>query len=234
MAKAPIMPVFTDALIGDTTHLSTEQFGAYVLILIATWRNNGRALPDDDERMARVCRVTVKRWRAKLRPVLIEFFADSDGHWHQHRLEQEFERVTKLIDVRRTLGKAGGRATASKYARTRAGPTQNQTESLLPESSESPAAKGEKNSVTNPEEARCARLGKSPALREKIRDQLVQKCARFLVDRRRPAELAGYWAAMLGDDPAEAQRMLDAVDRRMRAARWDDMRAWKAQHAIAA
>jgi uncharacterized protein YdaU (DUF1376 family) len=234
MAKAPIMPVFTDALIGDTTHLSTEQFGAYVLILIATWRNNGKALPDDDQRMARICRMGVKKWRQKVRNNLVEFFTINDGFWHQHRLEQEFDRVTKLIDVRRALGKAGGKATASKFARSQDGPIQNQTESLPPESPESFAEEGEKNPVMNPEEARCARLGKSPALREKIRDQLVQKCARFLVDRRRPEELAAYWSAMLADDPAAAQRMLDAVDRRMRRANWDDMRTWKHQHGIAA
>jgi hypothetical protein len=89
----------------------------------------------------------------------------------------------------------------------------------------------------------CRRSGKSPnlapqrksaALRTKIRDQLIQKHARFLVDRRPPQELAAYWAAMLGDDAAVAQSMFDAVDRRMRQAGWDDMRQWKAQHGIAA
>jgi hypothetical protein len=80
----------------------------------------------------------------------------------------------------------------------------------------------------------CQRTRKSPALKAKIRDQLVQKCARFLVDRRPPEELAAYWAAQLGDDPAAAKRMLDDTDRRMRRARWDDMRAWKHQRGIAA
>jgi hypothetical protein len=85
----------------------------------------------------------------------------------------------------------------------------------------------------------CPRTGKSPApkspaLKAKIRDQLISKHARFLTARKRPAEVAAYWAAMLGDDAAEAQRMLDATDGRMRRAGWDDMRAWKAQHGIAA
>jgi hypothetical protein len=82
----------------------------------------------------------------------------------------------------------------------------------------------------------CLRTGKSPnnapprksaALRTKIRDQLISKHARFLQARRPPQELAAYWAAMLDDDPAVAQSMLDAVDRRMRQAGWDDMRQWK-------
>jgi hypothetical protein len=78
---------------------------------------------------------------------------------------------------------------------------------------------------------RCA---KSPALKAKIRDQLIQKHARYLMARKRPEEMAAYWAAMLDDDPAVAQHMLDATDARMRAAGWDDMRQWKRQHGIAA
>jgi hypothetical protein len=39
---------------------------------------------------------------------------------------------------------------------------------------------------------------------------------------------------MLSDDAAIAQRMLDAIDRRMRRSGWDDMRGWKQQAGIAA
>ena len=61
MSKAPIMPVATDALLADTTHLSADEFGAYCLILFATWRNNGVPLADDDKRLARICRVTPRQ-----------------------------------------------------------------------------------------------------------------------------------------------------------------------------
>lgn len=108
MAQAPVMPVWTDALIGDTTHLSTEQFGAYVLILIATWRNNGKPLPDDDERMAHVSRVSVKKWRQKLRPVVGEFFRVDETGWHQLRLEKEWARVEQKLKQRRSAGRKGG------------------------------------------------------------------------------------------------------------------------------
>jgi DNA-binding transcriptional MocR family regulator len=100
--------------------------------------------------------------------------------------------------------------------------------------------------VKNPQEARTARLAgtkppeqqfqpigrivapqaepKSADLKAKIRDQLIQKHGRYLAARGRPGEVPAYWAAMMGDDPAAAQRMLDATDRRMRIERWDDMR----------
>jgi uncharacterized protein YdaU (DUF1376 family) len=110
MAQAPIMPIFTDALIGDTTHLSTEQFGAYVLILLATWRNNGKALPDDETRMARICRSSVTCFRRRIRPVLCELFFINESGWHQLRLEKEWIRVEQMLKQKRTSGGTGGRS----------------------------------------------------------------------------------------------------------------------------
>jgi hypothetical protein len=77
---------------------------------------------------------------------------------------------------------------------------------------------------------RPQRCTKSPALRAKIRDQLMQKHHRYLAARKRPEALAAYWTAQLGDDAAEAQHVFDAVDRLMRAERWDDER----EHEVAA
>jgi uncharacterized protein YdaU (DUF1376 family) len=98
MAQAPVMPLFTDALIADTTHLNTKQFGAYVLILIATWRNNGKAFADNDRRLAQLCRMRVDTWRRFYRPVLVEFFNISDGFWHQKRLEKEWAKRRWFVE----------------------------------------------------------------------------------------------------------------------------------------
>jgi uncharacterized protein YdaU (DUF1376 family) len=243
MAKAPVMPVWTDALVGDTTHLSAEQFGAYFLILIATWRNNGTALADDDERMAHISRVTLARWRKKIRPVLAEFFTIDGTGWHQQRLEAEWERVSNLISKRRAFGAKGGRTSAAGKAQgklgldavARAGPkdsSQNPESTFNIESLTAARELGKKNQLTNPV-ARCARL-KTPALKAKIREQLVQKHARYLGNCGRPEQLGAYWAAQLGDDPVEAKRMFEAVDHQMRVAGWDDMAQWRQQHGITA
>src|SRR6185312_5754586 len=103
------MPVFTDALVGDTMHLSAEEFGAYLLLLIATWRNNGRALADDETKLARICRVSTRRWRERVRSVLVEFFDTNDGYWHQKRLEKEWQFVAKRAAISRFNGGKGGR-----------------------------------------------------------------------------------------------------------------------------
>ncbi len=109
MSQAPTMPVFTDALVGDTTHLSAEEFGCYFLLLMATWRNNGQPLRDDDERLARICRVTKANWRSRIRAALVGFFTLSDGNWRQKRLEKEWNSVTERIGIARKNGVKGGR-----------------------------------------------------------------------------------------------------------------------------
>ena len=35
MAELPVLPIKTDALIADTTHMSAEEMGVYVRLLIA-------------------------------------------------------------------------------------------------------------------------------------------------------------------------------------------------------
>jgi uncharacterized protein YdaU (DUF1376 family) len=105
MSRAPWMPVFTDALLGDTSHLSAEEFGAYCLILFATWNNGGRPFDDDDHRMARIIRSTPKRWQ-KLRPVLTQFFDLSDRKWAQKRLQKEYARIELSLSQKSLAGKA--------------------------------------------------------------------------------------------------------------------------------
>lgn len=63
MAELPVLPLKTDALLADTTHMSAEEFGAYVRILLAMWRH-GAKLPDDPVELSRIAGVTPKRWSA--------------------------------------------------------------------------------------------------------------------------------------------------------------------------
>jgi uncharacterized protein YdaU (DUF1376 family) len=117
MSQAPYMPLFTDALLGDTLHLSAAEFGAYCLILFATWSNGGQALPDDDVELARVCRVSKFKWK-NLRKKLAPFFEISSTGWHQKRLEKEWAYVQHRSEINSQNGKKGGRPRASSEKRT--------------------------------------------------------------------------------------------------------------------
>jgi uncharacterized protein YdaU (DUF1376 family) len=109
MSQAPVMPVFTDALLGDTTYLSAEEFGAYCRILFATWRNNGIPFVDDNERLSRITGVSPQRW-SRIRKTLAQYFDLSAGTWIQKRLEKEWNRTQILIADKREKGIRGANA----------------------------------------------------------------------------------------------------------------------------
>jgi len=120
MAEFPALPLFTDAYLGDTTHLSTFEHGAYLLLLIVSWRAPGAALPDDDALLARYTRMTRDKWR-KTRPILEPFFNIQDGFWHQARLQDELQHLQSRREQQSEAGKAS--AAAKSLKRTNRGST---------------------------------------------------------------------------------------------------------------
>ena len=95
MAEYPMFPLWTDAYLGDTSHLTTTEHGAYLLLLITAWRSKDGQLPDDDKLLARFTRTTPGQWK-KIRPILEPFFEIENGVWIQGRLTDEREAVRQL------------------------------------------------------------------------------------------------------------------------------------------
>jgi uncharacterized protein YdaU (DUF1376 family) len=112
MAKAPFMPLYTSDYLGDTGHLSTEEHGAYLLILMQMW-NAGGALPADPSKLARVARCSTKKWLAMQDNVLAFFNIDGDQITN-NRLTKERQKVEAKTEVRRSAGAKGGAAKALK------------------------------------------------------------------------------------------------------------------------
>ena len=77
MSERPFMQLYVSDFIGDTLQLSTEQIGAYMLLLMAMWNAGGR-LPDDDAKLARVARLSAKKWRV-ISADLLTFFEREGG-----------------------------------------------------------------------------------------------------------------------------------------------------------
>lgn len=88
MAEHPFMPLATDAYLGDTTHLTTIEHGAYLLLLMAMWRSRDGHLPNDDKLLARTCRLTLAQW-ARVKATIMAFLTVSDGGVTQSRLMRE-------------------------------------------------------------------------------------------------------------------------------------------------
>ena len=113
MAEFPALPLWTDAYLGDTTHLTTIEHGAYLLLLIVAWRTSDCTLPDDDRLLARYARLEPRQWR-RIKPILSEFFAIEDGKWKQLRLLDERAAVRTHREKQSAKGKAGAAAKALK------------------------------------------------------------------------------------------------------------------------
>lgn len=113
MAEFPSLPLFTDAYLGDTTHLTTFEHGAYMLLLIVSWRSTDCCLPDDDKLLARYTRMTLDKWR-KTRAVLAPFFTIKNGCWHQARLQDELQHLRSQRAQQSAAGKASVKAKALK------------------------------------------------------------------------------------------------------------------------
>jgi len=113
VAEFPALPLFTDAYLGDTTHLSTFEHGAYLLLLIVSWRSPGCCIADDDALLARFTRMTRDKWR-KVRPILEPFFRIEGGFWHQARLQNELQHLQSRRDQQVAAGNASAIAKSLK------------------------------------------------------------------------------------------------------------------------
>lgn len=70
MAKFPSMPLFTDAYMADTRHLTAAQHGAYLLMLMTAWRMPDGMLPNDDDFLSRICCMDKRTWQRNKQAVL--------------------------------------------------------------------------------------------------------------------------------------------------------------------
>lgn len=90
--KPSHIPLFVDSYLADTTHLTTEQHGAYLLLMMAAWRQPDCSLPRDDKRLAAFAGMPLARWR-KISPEILEMWTYEGGRIFQKRLRHEWEYV---------------------------------------------------------------------------------------------------------------------------------------------
>src|SRR5205085_5893319 len=113
MAEFPALPLWTDAYLGDTTHLTTIEHGAYLLLLMTAWRTRDCSLPDDDRLLARYARLNAQQWK-RMRPIIAAFFTVEGGVWKQGRLTDERGAVERHRQQQSEKGKAGAVAKSLK------------------------------------------------------------------------------------------------------------------------
>lgn len=106
------MQLYVADYLGDTQHLTTEQHGAYLLLLMTMWRQGG-SLPSDEKILSRIARVSARRWHL-VAPFVMPFFDVADGKITQRRLVEEYQKALSKREKRSAIGKLGGDAKALK------------------------------------------------------------------------------------------------------------------------
>lgn len=183
MSPPPYMPFYVGDYLGDTTHLTCIEHGAYLLLLMAMWRADGR-LPDDDVRLARHARLKQSEWR-RLRPHVIAFFDCADGQLSHPRIDRERERYERQVAHNRANGARGGHAKALILKRSNLAAASNPPAQPEPQPQPQPQT---------PSEA-CASSG--------VRARATRVPAGWIPDAE---DLAV--AASLGFDPGQAEGQL--------------------------
>lgn len=112
MSQAPSMPMYWDAYLADTTHLTTEEHGAYLLLLAAMWRRNG-TVPDDDKDNARILGLTKAKW-LKVKARLSDALIFENNHISQKKLQKTWKKTQEIIQKNRVNGAKGGRPVSIK------------------------------------------------------------------------------------------------------------------------
>lgn len=106
MAALPYMQLYVADYLADTMHLTTEEHGAYLLLIFNYWQT-GKPIPVP--RLARITRLSNERWTDVERS-LGEFFNERDNEWVHDRIERDLEAVRATQEQRIAAGKASAEA----------------------------------------------------------------------------------------------------------------------------
>jgi uncharacterized protein YdaU (DUF1376 family) len=84
------MPLYIADYLADTAHLTTAEHGAYLLLIMHYWRNEG--LPTDEDQLRRITRMSARAWAAS-RDNLRSLFSPEWRHTRvDHELAQAIEK----------------------------------------------------------------------------------------------------------------------------------------------
>lgn len=106
------LPWWVGDYLADTSHLTTEQHGAYLLLLAHEWRTG--PLPLDPAQLAQIVRMAPGAWRRRCEATVMRFFTRTEGGWVQSRLEAERAEVEELSEKRAENGRRGAIITNRK------------------------------------------------------------------------------------------------------------------------
>ena len=123
MAALPYMQFEVAKYLADTTHLTTLEHGAYLLLLFNYWQR-GKPPADNDARLASVVHLSNTCW-IDVRTALEEFFEIKDGYWFHDRIEDDLLKAKTFIEKKKKAGLASAMAKNNTCSNTCSTPVQH-------------------------------------------------------------------------------------------------------------
>ncbi len=102
MARFPALPLWIDALSMDTDHLTNEEFGIYMRLIILMWGSPDCRIPNDDKWLSKHFHLSVEQIEKKVRPIIKEFCKVTRQFLTQGRLKDEWNLKLEHSDNQRT------------------------------------------------------------------------------------------------------------------------------------
>jgi len=148
MAEFASLPLFTDALLADTGHLSDEEFGRYMRLMVICWRSPQCRIPNDKTWISKRLRLDPLQYDSEVASMIEEFFTSDRNFLTQKRLKKEW----KYVFVKRRKNRAAAKSRWNKEKT----PCERNAPSPSPSPSPSPTvSKKKKNSILRKPESVC-------------------------------------------------------------------------------
>lgn len=100
------MPLWTDAYLADTRHLSDAEHGRYLLLLIDMWRAPNCRFPNDRQWLMRRFKRAAEDFDREIQPLLTEFCQCDGNWWTQKKLLKVWKQSQKYHTQQRDRAKS--------------------------------------------------------------------------------------------------------------------------------
>lgn len=100
--KNPAFPLYAQDFDMDTASWDNEEIGMYFRLLMYQWVNG--SIPEDEKRLSRIVRCSVKKWRVKSKILLPKFVKKGDGYLQNERMENIRHERDKFLESQSIKG----------------------------------------------------------------------------------------------------------------------------------
>ena len=124
MSKVDLwMPIYIGDYLSATSRLTTEQHGAYLLLIMDYWKNG--PLPDDHSVLAQITRMSNDAW-SNASSIVLAFFKHEGKHYHHKRIDAELALAATKKERRVARAKSGAAKRWGNDASSNASSNQNE------------------------------------------------------------------------------------------------------------